>query len=264
MDNKNSLYELLNDISLVKCLLFLVVIYLIITGFAMIFNFSFDSLLFKICLYIPMLLFFIISLNYPSDLIKEDYNRLFKVTNFKKILFIILANVLFTTVIFFILRYMSVSGLFRLDAHLFAYLNLNYPIYVLMYFLAVVILSPIVEELLFRGVILRKLNTDYNFSIPLAIIISSILFGLCHTFGGILSAFVFGICMSILYLKTKNILVPILAHTLNNLISFILAFTRIEYFILSNGIIIIIIMILFIITNFILFKHIFNEISNLN
>ncbi|MCQ2737308.1 MAG: CPBP family intramembrane metalloprotease [archaeon] len=156
------------------------------------------------------------------------------------------------------------TGLFRLDAQLFAYLDLNYPIYVLMYFLAVVILSPIVEELLFRGIILRKLNTDYNFSIPFAILISSLLFGLCHSFGGILSAFVFGICMSVLYLKTKNILVPILAHTLNNLISFILAFTRIEYFILSNGIIVIIVLILFVITNFILFKHIFNEISNLN
>lgn len=263
MDNENSLYELLNEISFVKCILFLVVIYLIVTGFSMIFNFSFDSLLFKICLYIPMLLFFIISLNYPSDLIKKDYNGLFNLTNFKKILFIILANFLFTIFIFFILRYMS-TGLFRLDAQLFAYLDLNYPIYVLMYFLAVVILSPIVEELLFRGIILRKLNTDYNFSIPFAILISSLLFGLCHSFGGILSAFVFGICMSVLYLKTKNILVPILAHTLNNLISFILAFTRIEYYLISNGIIIIIVLILFVITNFILFKHIFNEISNLN
>lgn len=263
MDNENTLNELLNDISLVKCLLFFVIIYLIITGISMIFNFSFDSLIFKICLYVPMFLFFIISLDYPSYAIKKDYNNLFKVVDFKRILFIILANILLTTFIFFILRYASIFGLFSFDARLFGYLDLNYPIYVLMYFLAIVILSPIVEELLFRGVILTKLNSDYNFTIPLAILISSILFGLCHSFGGILSAFVFGICMSILYLKTKNILVPILAHMLNNLISFLLACSGMEFLLISNGIIILIIIFLFIVTNFILFKNIFKEISNL-
>ena len=52
-----------------------------------------------------------------------------------------------------------------------------------------------------------------------AIIISSILFGALHSYGNIISAFVFGVCMCIIYLKTKNILTCILAHFLNNLLA---------------------------------------------
>ena len=43
------------------------------------------------------------------------------------------------------------------------------------------------------------------------------LFASLHGFGAVISAFIFGICMAIVYLKTDNIFVPILAHFLNNL-----------------------------------------------
>ena len=81
--------------------------------------------------------------------------------------------------------------------------------------IATIIISPIFEELIFRGVFLNRLRL----AVPLtfAILISSLLFAALHSFGSIFSAFIFAICVAILYLKTDNIFVPMLAHFLNNL-----------------------------------------------
>ena len=47
-------------------------------------------------------------------------------------------------------------------------------------------------------------------------------------FGGMISAFLFGICMCILYLKTDNILIPITVHFINNLVVTLLESTHID------------------------------------
>ena len=263
MVSENKLNILLDDISLVKCLSFFVLVYLAISIISIFFNIGFNSLLFKALLYLPMLIFFIVVLKFPFKELKKEHNSLFKVINFQKILFIILVNILFTATIFFILTYLSNLGFFTFNSSLFGVLSLDNTVYVAIYFFVLVILSPIVEEILFRGIILRRLIFEYTFDFKWAILVSSILFGLCHSFGGILSAFVFGICMSILYIKSKNILVPILGHFINNLISFIFACLSIE-FLMYNNFIILLIVFLFIITNFILFKSIFKEISSLS
>ena len=127
-----------------------------------------------------------------------------------------------------------------------------------LYFFTIVILSPIVEELLFRGIFLRRFNKELD-NITYVILISSILFGLCHNFGGILGAILFGICASILYIKSGNILVPVFAHFLNNLLSFLLGLSGIEVFIQGNIIVIALIIILAIVSNVVLFKAIFQE-----
>ena len=155
------------------------------------------------------------------------------------------------------MRYLSHLSIISFNSPLFGdFRALSISILVL-YFFTVVILSPIIEELLFRGLFLRRFNKELN--VTLAILISSVLFGVCHNFGGILGAILFGICVSILYIKSKNILVPIFAHFLNNLLSFILALSGVEYLIQSNLIIIILIIILAIVSNFVLFKAIFSE-----
>lgn len=83
-----------------------------------------------------------------------------------------------------------------------------------------IIFAPIMEELIFRGVLFNRLKIRTGI-IP-AMIISSIIFGLGHEFGGMTSAFIFGVCMCILYLKTDNILIPMSVHFLNNLIATLL------------------------------------------
>ncbi len=168
------------------------------------------------------------------------------------------ANILFVSTVYFILRYLARVSIISFDSPLFGDFSSLSTEILLLYFITVVILSPIIEELLFRGIFLRRFNKELD-NVTLAILISSILFGLCHGFGGILGAILFGICVSILYIKSRNILVPIFAHFLNNVISFIIVLTGIEYFIQGNLIVIVLIVILAIVYNFVLFRAILKE-----
>lgn len=80
------------------------------------------------------------------------------------------------------------------------------------------IIGPIFEELLFRYSLINNLN-KFNNNI-LCIIISSFIFAICHS--GIITiiyAFIIGLFNSYLYLKKKDILVPITIHISANIIS---------------------------------------------
>lgn len=260
--------DYLDKLSLIKVLSFFLFVMLVLTLIPMIFNFYLGSLSFKFILYMVMLLFF--AYNFKKFDLKEnngdsfllslrnELNSIFEVSDLAHVSFIVIANILFVSSIFFILKYISSISFIQFDSPLFGdFSTLSFNV-LLLYLLAVVILSPIIEETLFRGLILRRFNKELD-NLTLAILISSILFGICHSFGGILGAILFGICVSILYIKSRNILVPIFAHFLNNLISFLLALSGIEYFIQSNSMIIILIIILAIVSNFVLFKAIFKE-----
>lgn len=76
------------------------------------------------------------------------------------------------------------------------------------------ILAPIAEELLFRGVLLTRMKS--RMGVVAAIVVSSLLFGMTHLSLAILRSAIFGACMCILYLKTKNIWVPIVLHMVYN------------------------------------------------
>ena len=94
-----------------------------------------------------------------------------------------------------------------------------------------VVFAPIIEELVFRGVLFNRLKI--RIGIVPAMLISSILFALGHDFGGIVSAFLFGICMCILYLKTDNILIPMSVHLINNIAATLLDLTAFDAFVTS-------------------------------
>ena len=87
----------------------------------------------------------------------------------------------------------------------------------IVYTVSAALVAPVAEEFMFRGIILNRLKI--KFGVKKAVIISSILFGLIHSNLGILSAVVFGICMAVVYLKTKNIFVTVSIHCVNNLIT---------------------------------------------
>ena len=86
-------------------------------------------------------------------------------------------------------------------------------------FLAIVVVAPILEEIIFRGFLLHRWSYKWGFRI--AIGVSSLLFAILH--GDPIGAFVFGIGMCILYLKTQSLYVPILCHALHNLLAWIMA-----------------------------------------
>ncbi|MCE5213437.1 MAG: CPBP family intramembrane metalloprotease [Methanobacterium sp.] len=83
-------------------------------------------------------------------------------------------------------------------------------------FIIAVIMAPIVEEFLFRGVILHRFTVKWG--IKWGVLVSSIIFGFLHS--DIIGAFIFALVMCILYIKTACILVPILAHMINNLLAY--------------------------------------------
>lgn len=85
--------------------------------------------------------------------------------------------------------------------------------------LITVICAPIMEELFFRLIIFKRISRKFN--IYLGMVISSLIFGLLHIELAIIGAFIFGIACCILYIKYKNILIPMTVHFFNNLIAFL-------------------------------------------
>ena len=258
------LNDFLDRLSLIKVLSFFLLIILVLTLIPMVFKFYLGNLFFKFILYGIMILFFAYELNKLDfeeisfkTALRNEFDSIFKVSDIYHVSFIVIANILFVSAVYFILKYLSHLSIIGFDSPLFGDFRTLGISTLALYFLTVVIFSPIIEELLFRGLFLRRFNMELN--VTLAILITSVLFGLCHNFGGILGAILFGICVAILYIKSKNILVPIFAHFLNNLVSFLLALSGIEYLMQSNFAVIILIILLAIVSNFVLFKAIFSE-----
>lgn len=84
--------------------------------------------------------------------------------------------------------------------------------------LLVVFIGPVVEEIIFRGIILQRLAIKYNLN--RAIIISSFVFGILHGDDAGLGVFVGGLILAMLYVKTKSLVVPIVLHIMNNAIGY--------------------------------------------
>lgn len=84
-------------------------------------------------------------------------------------------------------------------------------------FMKVVIIAPVVEELIFRGVIMHGLKRNY--SRVTAITVSGLLFALFHLNPWQFPAtFVLGLLLGWLMVKTRNIGLAIIGHALNNLL----------------------------------------------
>lgn len=96
--------------------------------------------------------------------------------------------------------------------------------------IVVVGVAPIAEEILFRGILFRRLLRRWP---PLlAALGSSLLFGVAH-FDVVGSTFM-GLALVALYVQTRSLWVPVAAHALNNLLAML---TQVELFeqILDRG-----------------------------
>ena len=85
----------------------------------------------------------------------------------------------------------------------------------LLYIFSSVVVAPVSEEFIFRGIFLHRWATKWGAS--RAILVSSIIFGFLHI--DFLGALVFGIVMALLYIKTRTLIVPMVVHAMNNIVA---------------------------------------------
>ena len=83
------------------------------------------------------------------------------------------------------------------------------------------LVTPVVEEVYFRGMIQRGLNNQYNEPYK-AILISSVLFGIIHVVPiQVVAAAGMGMALGWIYYKTKSLWYVIIIHAINNAIAFV-------------------------------------------
>ena len=166
-----------------------------------------------------MLAFFLWSLRGTHGL-KTNFSKLFEKENRWEIFYIFLINILFAFIVVALftsmdvfLNYLYPENIPMLDP-VVEYMD---PMTFLFDAISSIIFAPILEELMFRGVLFNRLKI--RIGIVAAMIISSAIFAIGHDFGGIISAFLFGMCMCIIYLKTDNILMTMSVHFINNFVA---------------------------------------------
>jgi uncharacterized protein len=80
---------------------------------------------------------------------------------------------------------------------------------------AMIIAAPLCEEFLFRGLLLQRWATKWNF--PIALLLTSALFGILHL--NFVGAGLLGLIAGVLYHKTKTLWAPVALHAINNTIA---------------------------------------------
>lgn len=86
--------------------------------------------------------------------------------------------------------------------------------------LSLVVMAPVLEELLCRGVVLGSLRTRYG--VVTAWIFSSLFFGILHLQPVlVINAFVIGLVLGYVYLVTDSLWAPIILHALNNAVAYL-------------------------------------------
>ncbi|MEZ5107100.1 MAG: type II CAAX endopeptidase family protein [Draconibacterium sp.] len=82
-------------------------------------------------------------------------------------------------------------------------------------FMKVVVVAPIVEESIFRGIILNGFRRNYNSFV--AVLMSALLFALFHLNPWQFPAtFILGLLLGWMVIRTNSIIVAILGHSINN------------------------------------------------
>ena len=142
-----NLNRYLDELSLIKVLLFFILVILVMTLFGMVFNIEYGDLTFKLILYGFMIVFFAYNFNNAktkggetfSTSLNDALQSLFSKNSFFSILFIIVSNILFVAFIFFLLEYMGRTGILNFDSYLFGNLGALNMATLIVYFVSVVI-----------------------------------------------------------------------------------------------------------------------------
>ncbi|ENK1241989.1 CPBP family intramembrane metalloprotease [Clostridium botulinum] len=151
--------------------------------------------------------------------IREDYKPNFKIKYAEKFNFKLLLCTIFLMLGFFFLFHSSIGMMIRkipvsesLEKVFEEVLQNPY-----LMFISFIIIAPIFEEILMRGIILEGFLNRYKPAT--AIIISSIMFGAMHlNIFQFVNATIGGLFLGIIYYKTRSLVLCIVAHMINNLI----------------------------------------------
>jgi membrane protease YdiL (CAAX protease family) len=81
-------------------------------------------------------------------------------------------------------------------------------------FFVMVVLAPFAEEIVFRGLLMTRWSVKWG--TPRGILFSSLIFGLMHR--EVLGHAFFGYVMAVLYIETRSLYVPMIFHSINNAI----------------------------------------------
>lgn len=206
----------------------------------------------SVWIYIIVIFYFIFKTKNEFFLIKHDVFEVFSFNILKSIFAVVVLNIFFSYgMLYFSDFVLNISSNYNLFNSAFAG-----------GLIATVIISPISEELIFRGVFLNRLKL----AVPLtfAILISSLLFAALHSFGSIFSAFIFAICAAVLYLKTDNIFVPMFAHFLNNLFAEILVALDTNNILFTNNHVVAIMSVLAIVSFVLILISIVKELNTIS
>ena len=186
-----------------------------------------DELYFIVFLLIGMLLF-VWALKDTRGL-DRNIEQLFEDKIKKEIFYVFAINLLFAFLFTFAMSSLDIvmsladptwSSIVEIDT-----VNIDSSV-VILDAIGAIIFAPIMEEMVFRGILFNRMKI--RIGILPAMIISSFIFAIGHEFGGMTSAFFFGICMCMLYLKTDNILIPMSVHFTNNVVATILNITGLD------------------------------------
>ena len=203
-------------------------------------------------IYIFIIFYFIFKLKSEFSSINVDVFEVFSLNILKMILAVVILNIFFSYGMLYLSNYiLGIVPSFNLfNSFLTGSL------------IATIFISPISEELIFRGVFLNRLQLI----VPtvFAVLISSLLFAALHSFGSIFSAFIFGICIAILYLKTDNIFVVIFAHFLNNLFAEIIVVMDPNKILFTNSWVMMIMSILAVVSFVIILIFIIGQLKKFN
>jgi uncharacterized protein len=102
-------------------------------------------------------------------------------------------------------------------------------------FIAVAVIAPLFEEVLFRGYIFDQFERRFA-SIGMTIVASGVLFGLYHLniFQGVFAS-ILGIVLGLSYYWTRSIWIPIIIHFANNALSYLLGLEEVSQRIVEAG-----------------------------
>ena len=102
--------------------------------------------------------------------------------------------------------------------------------------LLAVIVAPIMEEMLFRGIIQESLTLKYG---PLAgVLIAATVFGVVHIIPAqAINAFFIGLILGYVYLQTRSLIPVIMIHAINNAIAYVAIMLGGEQMISTHGMI---------------------------